>query len=103
MKCEIDNTDKLSVFEYEDGEPDSFNLDALSRVVERHFGIPCTLVKIAEGGFHKVSSQETFFKLLSNSGSWVYDVIGEGEELNAVARVASPAFPVDKMESEVFS
>ncbi|EQL01923.1 kinase-like protein [Ophiocordyceps sinensis CO18] len=75
-----------SVWTYENGAPEEFSLTRLCEVAEAHFGVKCRLEKMAEGGYHKV-----------------YDIIeaGDGKSLGAVARVASPAFPGDKMKSEV--
>ncbi|KAG2363058.1 hypothetical protein BDR07DRAFT_1609037 [Suillus spraguei] len=78
--------DRMSTFSYDgDGEPDSFNLTELQSVIDLHFLTSCKLEKMAEGDHHKV-----------------YDILGsDGAPLNAVVRVASPAFPKDKLESEV--
>lgn len=78
--------DRMSTFSYDgDGEPDSFNLAELQSVVDLHFLTSCKLEKLAEGGYHKV-----------------YDILrSDGAPLDAVVRVASPAFPKDKLESEV--
>ena len=49
------DSDKVSVFSYEDDAPsDSFNLSGLNDIVDTHFEKPCMLVKLAEGGYHKV-------------------------------------------------
>ncbi|KAG1763962.1 hypothetical protein EDD22DRAFT_473558 [Suillus occidentalis] len=73
--------DQMSTFSYDgDGEPDSFNLAELQSVVDLYFFTSCKLEKLAEGGYHKVL---------------------DGSPLDAVVRVASPAFPKDKLESEV--
>ncbi|GAW07920.1 kinase-like protein [Lentinula edodes] len=53
----------------------------LPRQLERLCIQECNLVKLAEGGYHKV-----------------YKVSGD---LRIVVRVAAPAFPKDKLESEV--
>ncbi|KZP33316.1 hypothetical protein FIBSPDRAFT_717905, partial [Athelia psychrophila] len=63
------------------------NLTQLLAVVDKHFRQPCKLVKLVEGSYHKI-----------------YDIhpCHEGAgTLDAVLRVASPAFPSDKMNSEV--
>ncbi|KAF8067847.1 hypothetical protein FPV67DRAFT_1780866 [Lyophyllum atratum] len=75
-----------SVFSYDgEGEPDSFSLSQLKVAVERHFEEPCQLEKLSEGGYHKV-----------------YNILhSDGTPLDAVVRVACPAFPIDKLESEV--
>ncbi|KAF8600090.1 hypothetical protein BDV93DRAFT_497071 [Ceratobasidium sp. AG-I] len=61
-----------------------FNLQELEAVVQSHFNKPCKLEKLAEGGYHKV-----------------YDITSKGNSLQAVVRVAAPAFPVYKLASEV--
>ncbi|KAG1751905.1 hypothetical protein EDB19DRAFT_1674474 [Suillus lakei] len=69
----------MSTFSYDgDGEPDSFSLVELQLVVDSHFLTSCKLEKLAQGGYHKVRAA-----------------------LDVVVRVASPAFPKDKLESEV--
>ncbi|KLO06342.1 hypothetical protein SCHPADRAFT_895524 [Schizopora paradoxa] len=81
--------DLLSVFDYDEEEgtvPDRFNLTALISEANRIFSPKrCFPTKIGEGGFHKVYDIKTI----------------EGEDMGVVARVACPAFPKDKMESEV--
>ncbi|KAG2154085.1 hypothetical protein DEU56DRAFT_772851 [Suillus clintonianus] len=81
-----DAYDRMSTFSYNgEGEPDSFSLTQLRSVVDRYFLTSCKLEKLAEGGYHKV-----------------YDILRlDGAPLDAVVRVASPAFPKDKLESEV--
>ncbi|KAF8580487.1 hypothetical protein K439DRAFT_298741 [Ramaria rubella] len=81
----MDN-DQTSTFSYDgEGVPHKFNVSQLKLVVDRYFMEDCRLVKLAEGGYHKV-----------------YNVIrGDGVPLDAVVRVACPAFPRDKLESEV--
>ncbi|KAG8739860.1 hypothetical protein FRC10_005055 [Ceratobasidium sp. 414] len=80
-----EHADSVSVFSYEGGGSDSFSLSRLSDVVSKYLGTPCALVKIDEGGSHKV-----------------YDVISRtsSKSLDTIVRVASPAFPKDKMLSE---
>ncbi|QRV90377.1 phosphotransferase enzyme family protein [Ceratobasidium sp. AG-Ba] len=81
------DSDGFSTFSYDDEniESDSFSLIELKNAVSSHIGQHCSLSKIAQGGYHKV-----------------YDIYGsDGELLNKVTRVASPAFPRDKLESEV--
>ncbi|KLO10052.1 hypothetical protein SCHPADRAFT_907227 [Schizopora paradoxa] len=89
----MQDDDVLSVFRYDqDGDPEeevcrtSYSLSALTLEANKLFSPQkCVLFKIGEGGFHKV-----------------YDVkTSEGEETGFVARVANPAFPKDKLESEV--
>ncbi|KAM4057440.1 phosphotransferase enzyme family protein [Hirsutella rhossiliensis] len=79
-----------SVWTYENGAPEEFSLTRLCDVVDAHFGVKCELVKLAEGGYHKVYD-------IIEAGDGVHP----GKSLNAVARVASPAFPRDKLKSEV--
>ncbi|QRW12940.1 phosphotransferase enzyme family protein [Ceratobasidium sp. AG-Ba] len=78
--------DNFSVFTYDEAEPNFFNLTKLNEAVNTYFKKSCLLVKLNEGGFHKV-----------------YDDIGklDSKSLGAVVRVASPAFPKDKMLSEI--
>jgi hypothetical protein len=78
--------DRMSTFSYDgDGKPDSFSLAELQSVVDLYFLTSCKLEKLAEGGYHKV-----------------YDILrSDGSPFDAVVRVASPAFPKDKLESEV--
>ncbi|KAG2354580.1 hypothetical protein BDR07DRAFT_1305561, partial [Suillus spraguei] len=80
------NDDRTSSFSYDgDGESDSFNLSELQSVIDLYFLTSCKLEKLAEGGYHKV-----------------YDILrSDGAPLDAIVRVASPAFPKDKLESEV--
>jgi Ser/Thr protein kinase RdoA (MazF antagonist) len=81
-----DQSDSSSTFTYEDGgTPHSIDILQLRKVVSEHMGTPCTITKMAEGGFHKV-----------------YDISADdGRCIQAVVRVAAPAFPRDKMDSEV--
>ena len=106
MDCEQDT---LSVWSYDgEGLPDAFNLAGLHAIVDRYFGQECTLVRIAEGGFHKVRSPSIPDSHNLYNAPWqVYDIFEKGEDgqpgksLQAVVRVASPAFPRDKLLSEV--
>ena len=100
MPHDQQDDDATSTFSYDgDGDPDTFSLRQLGLAAASHFGSPCELNKLAEGGYHKVC--------LSDSLSFhlhvpqVYDVIGKDGTVLGVARVASPAFPKDKLESEV--
>ncbi|KIJ33770.1 hypothetical protein M422DRAFT_264228 [Sphaerobolus stellatus SS14] len=80
------DNDTSSNFSYDgEAEPDTFSLSQLKAVVNRHFGESCELEKLDEGGYHKV------YNVLRSNGS----------PLDAVVRVAAPAFPTDKLESEV--
>ncbi|KAJ7929011.1 hypothetical protein B0H13DRAFT_2542885, partial [Mycena leptocephala] len=86
MTQDFDETDRRSVFAYDDLDaiPDTFSLTKLEDAVSKCIGRKCNLVKLAEGGFHKV-----------------YEVLTGAEPSGVVARVAAPAFPKDKVESEV--
>ncbi|KZP12308.1 hypothetical protein FIBSPDRAFT_836340, partial [Athelia psychrophila] len=89
--CNSDN-DRTSVFKYDEDEGEGeewavVNLTQLLAVVDEHFGQPCKLVKLAEGGYHKIYDIHPYHE-------------GAGT-LDTVLRVASPAFPSDKMNSEV--
>ncbi|KAF8825487.1 hypothetical protein HHX47_DHR6000057 [Lentinula edodes] len=81
----LQDTDHLSTFFYDNDEetsPDTFSLTQLTKAVGAAMCIQeCNLVKLAEGGYHKV-----------------YKVSGD---LRIVVRVAAPAFPKDKLESEI--
>ncbi|KAJ7057112.1 hypothetical protein C8F01DRAFT_992114, partial [Mycena amicta] len=68
----------------EDATPDSFSLTKLGDAVNECIDRKCNLVKMAEGGYHKV-----------------YEVYSDNVPVNIVARVAAPAFPRDKVESEI--
>ncbi|KAJ3831856.1 hypothetical protein F5878DRAFT_45819 [Lentinula raphanica] len=82
-----EESDILSTFSYdsdEDALPHTFSLSGLQEVVKQAVGIPdCQLLKLAQGGYHKV-----------------YQVSGSNAP-PIVARVAAPAFPKDKVESEI--
>ncbi|KAF8127591.1 phosphotransferase enzyme family-domain-containing protein [Boletus edulis] len=81
----MEQDDAVSTFSYDgDGEADTFSLHQLRATVNSHFCVACQLRKLAEGGYHKV-----------------YEVIGEDATVLGIVRVASPAFPRDKLESEV--
>ncbi len=93
-----------STFSYNGrGDPDTFSLDELRAVVNSHFGTVCTLEKLGEGGYHKVLLGISLF--LSYPGQLfclqVYDIVQDDGTSLGVARVAAPAFPKDKIESEV--
>ncbi|KAI6028995.1 kinase-like domain-containing protein [Pisolithus marmoratus] len=78
--------DAVSSFSYDDeAEPDTFSLHQLGAAVSSHFGQDrCDPKKLAEGGYHKV-----------------YEVLRKDGTSLGVVRVAAPAFPKDKLESEV--
>ncbi|KAJ7039726.1 kinase-like domain-containing protein [Mycena alexandri] len=81
--------DSHSTFSYdseEDATPASFSTTELEKVVREHLhSDTCKLVKLAQGGYHKV-----------------YEVLTtDSKPLNVVVRVAAPAFPKDKVESEI--
>ncbi|KAJ6476226.1 hypothetical protein C8R45DRAFT_1009263 [Mycena sanguinolenta] len=87
MISAFEDTDQCSEFAYDSDEavpPDSFSLTKLEEAASRCIGGKCNLVKLAEGGYHKV-----------------YEVYSGEETPNVVARVAAPAFPKDKVESEI--
>ncbi|KAJ6447508.1 hypothetical protein C8R45DRAFT_948495 [Mycena sanguinolenta] len=89
MNPAFEETDHCSEFSYdgdEDATPDSFSLTKLGDAVNECIGRKCNLVKMAEGGYHKVDARSMF--------------TGD-EPVNIVARVAAPAFPRDKVESEI--
>ena len=92
--------DTKSIFSYDgEGESDSFSVSLLTAAVTEYFQTPCQLVKLAQGGFHKVRE----FNLTHNimlSLYKVYDVV-RNDTVDVVVRVASPVFPKDKLESEV--
>ncbi|KAJ7098639.1 kinase-like domain-containing protein [Mycena belliarum] len=84
-----DTDDVISIFSYdsdEDATPASFSTTELEKAVREHLHLDsCRLVKLAEGGYHKI-----------------YEVLAaDSKPLNVVVRVAAPAFPKDKMESEI--
>jgi len=101
MSKSPESTEIDSIFSDEEGEGFHFSLTQMEILVSQKLGTPCHLRKLAEGGYHKVSSG-SFTLSFSNRLAQVYDVVVAGEnEVKAVARVALPDFPVDKMESEV--
>lgn len=54
------DSDRESLFKNDEGEEfATVSLQELLAVVEKHFGRPCDLVKLAEGGYHKVSIHKT--------------------------------------------
>ncbi|KAF1819278.1 uncharacterized protein K489DRAFT_384198 [Dissoconium aciculare CBS 342.82] len=83
--------EKISVWHDSDDKSTPINLTSLCEIVSTHFDTPCRLAKIAEGGYHKVYEIYRADDQGSFSGT---------TSLNAVARVASTAFPKDKMMSE---
>lgn len=77
--------DASSTFSYDgEGVHDTFSLSGLRGVVNSHFNANCTIEKLAQGGYHKV-----------------YDISKDDGTSVGVVRVAAPAFPRDKLESEV--
>ncbi|KAI6137239.1 hypothetical protein F5141DRAFT_75254 [Pisolithus sp. B1] len=77
--------DSVSTFSYDDeADPDTFSLYQLGVAIDSHFGEACHFKKLAEGGYHKV-----------------YEVLQKDGTVLGVVRVAAPAFPKDKLESEV--
>ncbi|KAJ7879553.1 hypothetical protein B0H14DRAFT_1605122 [Mycena olivaceomarginata] len=86
MAFAFPETDQCSEFSYdsdEDVPSDSFSLTALEEAVSKCISRKCNLIKLAEGGYHKI-----------------YDICSDDEPVNIVVRVAAPAFPKDKVESE---
>ena len=95
--------DLASIFSYDgQGNPDTFSLRKLSAVVNSHFNTVCRLEKLAEGGYHKVGTLVSSF-VSSLLPLQVYEIVQENGSSLGVVRVASPAFPKDKLESEVIS
>ncbi|KDN37881.1 hypothetical protein RSAG8_09855, partial [Rhizoctonia solani AG-8 WAC10335] len=86
MTYQYPESDNMSVFAFDDTAAESFSLDKLNQVVSEYFGAPCTLVKLDQGGYHKV------YDVMSNTNSMAQ---------NAVVRVASSAFPRDKLLSGI--
>ncbi|KAK7055388.1 kinase-like protein [Favolaschia claudopus] len=87
MAATLEETDQISEFDYDSDDetaPGPFSLTKLTEIASTTAEKNCTLVKLAEGGYHKV-----------------YDVLSDGEPVGMVARVAAPAFPKDKLESEI--
>ncbi|EDR02793.1 uncharacterized protein LACBIDRAFT_308054 [Laccaria bicolor S238N-H82] len=74
-----------STFSYDgEGVADTFSLTELRGVVNSHFNAKCTIEKLAQGGYHKV------YNISKDDGTSV-----------GIVHVAAPAFPRDKLESEV--
>ena len=108
ISASMTQDDSTSTFTYDDtdGDPqaDIFSLHELREVVNSHFKTVCSLEKLAEGGYHKVRlrhcsfflSLPIFFVCLQ-----VYDIVQDDGIPLGVVRVAAPAFPKDKLESEV--
>ncbi|KAI6154579.1 hypothetical protein BKA82DRAFT_3968806, partial [Pisolithus tinctorius] len=63
---------------------DTFSLNQLGVAVSSHFGKACNLKKLVEGSYHKV-----------------YNVHQEDGTSLGIVCVAAPAFPKDKLKSEV--
>ncbi|KAJ4466142.1 hypothetical protein C8J55DRAFT_440070 [Lentinula edodes] len=86
----FEETDSISTFSYDSSDegasPDAFSLSQLAEAVRTVFRIDdCVLVKLAEGGYHKV-----------------YEISASDNEIpSSVVRVAALAFPRDKVESEI--
>ncbi|KAJ6508765.1 hypothetical protein C8R45DRAFT_1089908 [Mycena sanguinolenta] len=100
--------DKTSIFSYGgENPPDSFNLVALLDIVDAHFDKKCLLVKLDEGGYHKVAFSVFSEEQRLSTSQQIYEIFEKnadglpGRSLDAVARVAVPAFPCDKLRSEV--
>ncbi|KAK7055398.1 hypothetical protein R3P38DRAFT_1355404 [Favolaschia claudopus] len=87
MAVTLEETDQISEFDYDSDDetaPDPFSLTKLTEIVSTTAEKDCTLVKLVEGGYHKI-----------------HDVLSDGQPAGIVARVAAPAFPKDKLESEI--
>ncbi|KAI6100803.1 hypothetical protein EDD16DRAFT_1495601 [Pisolithus croceorrhizus] len=73
------------MFSYDDeADPDTFCLYQLGVAINSHFGNACHLKKLVEGSYHEV-----------------YRVLWKDGTVLSVVHVAVPAFPKDKLESEV--
>jgi hypothetical protein len=94
--------DLASVFSYDgEGDPDTFSLHELNAAVNSHFSTVCSLEKLAQGGYHKVCYDTPIFSHRCHPHCLqAYDILKNGMSLGVV-RVAAPAFPKDKLESEV--
>ena len=102
--------DAMSTFVYDNVDSNhTFNLTKLNAIVNAHFKRKCVMRKMDEGGYHKVTSL-SMLKDYSMMGlvlhAQAYEAFESddgqlGRSLDAVIRVASPAFPGDKMRSEV--
>lgn len=104
MTTENSKSDAISIFTLESANSESFDLNRLSNAVDHHFGTLCDLVKIDEGGYHKVHVRKLVLYFgQTDKFNEVYDVIrrADSKSLDTVVRVASSAFPRDKMLSEV--
>lgn len=56
--------DTDSIFSYDsEGESDSFSLSLLTEAVTEYFRTPCQLVKLAQGGFHKVGESNSIHNI----------------------------------------
>ncbi|KAG8220230.1 hypothetical protein J3R82DRAFT_1269 [Butyriboletus roseoflavus] len=82
--------DAVSTFSYDgEADPDTFSLHRLGVTVCAHFGTACELKRLGEGGYHKVDIRcMKFYRKMEH-------------RFKGVVRVAAPAFPKDKLESEV--
>lgn len=54
MAAERPDSDTISVFAYYEADSETFSLSQLNDAVGDYFGTACTLVKMEEGGYHKV-------------------------------------------------
>jgi hypothetical protein len=94
--------DASSTFSYDgEGVPDTFSLCELRSVVNSHFNAICTIEKLAAGGYHKVYTLPCPFVVSNIHGFQVYDIFKDDGTSIGIVRVAAPAFPKDKLESEV--
>ena len=113
VSCRVTDDDARRTFTYDHkNTPYSFSLTELTLVANAHFNCKCALKQLSEGGYHKVNVPVLVCHItLVYKPPWipqVYDILkfeADGTEANrsldAVIRVASPAFPGDKMRSEV--
>ncbi|KAJ3490009.1 hypothetical protein NLG97_g5871 [Lecanicillium saksenae] len=82
--------DNISIWSCENGPSETVSVERLRYAVQCFFGVPCKLVKLAQGGYHKVYEVRA-----------IEDKFHQENAVDAVDRVAFPAFPGDKMKSEI--
>ncbi|KAF8693964.1 Phosphotransferase enzyme family, partial [Rhizoctonia solani] len=86
MDSRAPDSDTFSTFTYDDADVEALSMTRLERAIFEYFGERCTLSKLGEGGYHKV------YNIVTPADFKIPDV---------VVRVASSAFPKDKVLSEV--
>ncbi|CAE6385253.1 unnamed protein product [Rhizoctonia solani] len=86
MDSRAPDSDTFSTFTYDDADVEALSMTRLERAIFEYFGERCTLSKLGEGGYHK------FYNIVTPADFKIPDVF---------VRVASSAFPKDKMLSEV--